>query len=83
MPRAPLRADLHGYDPFVLEIDMKPFNANAPKITLQARGPGQTTRTALPMGRAGRWGLWRVVLPWLVQGWRGVQGRLRNLSGGP
>eukprot|EP00887_Chlorella_sp_A99_P005770 scaffold1.g5770.t1 len=27
--------DRHGYSPFVLEIDMKPFNANSPKITLQ------------------------------------------------
>jgi sucrose synthase len=28
--------DRHGYDPFVLEFDMKPFTANQPKITLES-----------------------------------------------
>jgi hypothetical protein len=30
--------DRHGYDPFVLELDTKPFAAHTPKITLQVRG---------------------------------------------
>lgn len=29
-------ADRHGYDPFVLELDLKPFGVHQPKITLQA-----------------------------------------------
>lgn len=29
-------ADRHGYDPFVLELDLKPFGTHQPKITLQA-----------------------------------------------
>lgn len=28
-------ADRHGYDPFVLELDLKPFGVHQPKITLQ------------------------------------------------
>jgi len=28
--------DRHGYDPFILEWDMKPFNAHQPKITLES-----------------------------------------------
>ena len=36
-PRSPTShpADRHGYDPFVLELDFKPFGAHQPKITLQ------------------------------------------------
>lgn len=35
--RAPAcrHADRHGYDPFVLELDLKPFSAHQPKISLQ------------------------------------------------
>ena len=33
-PRA--HADRHNYDPFVLELDMRSFSANTPKITLQS-----------------------------------------------
>ena len=36
LPATHPAADRHNYDPFVLEIDMKPFNANTPKITLQS-----------------------------------------------
>ena len=36
MPPCPRRADRHGYDPFVLELDLKPFGAHQPKITLQS-----------------------------------------------
>ena len=28
-------ADRHGYDPFVFELDLKPFGVHQPKITLQ------------------------------------------------
>ena len=28
--------DRHGYDPFTLEFDMRPFSANQPKITLES-----------------------------------------------
>lgn len=37
-PTATAPADRHGYDPFVLELDLKPFGAHQPKISLQARG---------------------------------------------
>lgn len=33
---AALRADRHGYDPFVLEIDMKPFNKMFPRLSMQS-----------------------------------------------
>ncbi|KAL4421973.1 hypothetical protein ABPG77_010996 [Micractinium sp. CCAP 211/92] len=32
----PMAEDRHGYDPFVLELDLKPFGAHQPKITLQS-----------------------------------------------
>ncbi|PSC73946.1 sucrose synthase [Micractinium conductrix] len=32
----PLDQDRHGYDPFVLELDLKPFGAHQPKISLQS-----------------------------------------------
>lgn len=37
LPRPPFwdSADRHGYDPFTLELDMKPFGAHQPKISLQ------------------------------------------------
>ena len=35
-PHLPTPADRHGYDPFVLELDLKPFGAHQPKISLQS-----------------------------------------------
>ncbi|EFN59180.1 hypothetical protein CHLNCDRAFT_48488 [Chlorella variabilis] len=32
----PMETDRHGYDPFVLELDLKPFSAHQPKISLQS-----------------------------------------------